>query len=146
MNVKQARCFMVTEPGGTKQFYLEGPDDVMDLLTNELHLDSIPVEQFYALYLNVKNKVTAYELISQGNLSCALVSPTAVFRGAVLNNAASFIVAHNHPSGDPTPSKEDLRVTSQLKTCGELMGIKLIDHIIVGSKNSYTSIKEIGGM
>ena len=62
MNVKHTRCFMVGEPGSTKQFYLERPDDVMDLLINELHLDSIPVEQFYALYLNVKDKVTAYVL------------------------------------------------------------------------------------
>ena len=81
--------------------------------------------------------------IFKGSLNSSLVHPREVFKEALKNSAASIIVCHNHPSGDPTPSKEDINVTKRIKECGNIMGIELLDHIIIGD-NKYISLKERG--
>ena len=103
----------------------------------ELYLprtSSLQKEQFFAVYLDVKNKIIAEELITIGILNASLIHPREVFRGAIKNFAHSVLVLHNHPSGDPTPSEEDLQVTKRLAKTGEVMGIPLMDHIILGHK------------
>ncbi len=95
-------------------------------------------EYFYILLLDVKNRVIKECMISQGILTASLVHPREVFNPAIKESAASIILIHNHPSGDPFPSKEDVELTEQLKRAGELMGIKVLDHIIVG-QDSYFS-------
>ncbi|MEK6901087.1 MAG: DNA repair protein RadC [Nanoarchaeota archaeon] len=95
---------------------------------------SLQKEQFFAVYLNVKNKIIAEEVITMGILNASLIHPREVFHGALKNLAHSVIVLHNHPSGDPTPSEEDLQVTKRLAKTGEVMGIPLIDHIILGNE------------
>ncbi|MCZ6690196.1 MAG: DNA repair protein RadC, partial [Planctomycetota bacterium] len=100
-------------------------------------------ETFYALLLDSKNRLIREEAISTGTLTASLVHPREVFRGAIKDAAAALIVAHNHPSGDPTPSREDLEVTSRLRATGELIGIPLLDHIIIGS-GRYVSLAERG--
>lgn len=103
------------------------------------------VEHFYVLYLNTKNRLTGYDLIAKGSLTCAVVHPREVFNAAIINRAASIIVAHNHPSGDPRPSVEDKELTRSLLATGMVLGIPVLDHVIIGN-NRYYSFKENGNL
>ncbi|MGG0937277.1 JAB domain-containing protein [Brevibacillus centrosporus] len=93
-------------------------------------------EQFFLICLNVRNEPTAIHTVSIGSLDSSIVHPRETFKAAVLANASSIIVAHNHPSGDPTPSQPDLDVTKRLQEAGELLGIPVLDHIIVGTEGA----------
>ena len=98
-------------------------------------------EHFVVLYLNAKNQLVHKETISMGTLNANLVHPREVFEPALKYSAAQIIAAHNHPSGDPKPSEDDLDLTKRLTEAGKMMGIDVMDHVIV-SKNSYFSFKE----
>lgn len=98
-------------------------------------------EYFKVIYLDTKNKIIADENISIGSLNASIVHPREVFKNAVKRSANSIIAMHNHPSGDPTPSREDIKITGRIKEAGELLGITLLDHIIIGD-NRYISLKE----
>ena len=98
-----------------------------------------------SLLMNTKNQVLAIKTVSVGDLSSSIVHPREVFKDAVLASAASLIIAHNHPSGDPTPSAEDIAVTRRLMDAGEILGIELLDHIIIGD-GVFVSLKERGKM
>lgn len=89
-------------------------------------------EAFYIITLNQKNNVIGVNLVSMGSLSAAIVHPREVYKMAVLQNAASIIAFHNHPSGDTEPSKEDIQITRKLVEAGEVLGITFLDHIVVG--------------
>ena len=102
-------------------------------------------EEFWVAALNVKNKPMHIQLISVGSLTMTIVHPREVFKGAILANAASIIVAHNHPSGNHKPSNEDRALTKRLKESGDLLGIRLLDHIIVGG-SGYYSFADKGGL
>ncbi|HOO12208.1 MAG TPA: JAB domain-containing protein, partial [Bacillota bacterium] len=97
------------------------------------------------LILNTKNKIVAAHEVSRGALNGSLVHPREVFKPAVLHNAAAIICFHNHPSGNPEPSKEDIETTNRLVEAGKIMGIEILDHIIV-SDDGYASLKERGVM
>jgi DNA repair protein RadC len=98
-------------------------------------------EYFIVVFLNVKNEIINYEIISKGTADSSLVHPRDVFKHAVKNNTNKIIVAHNHPSNNCNPSKADLVTTTRLVDSGKLLGINIIDHIIIGSSNYY-SFKE----
>lgn len=100
-------------------------------------------ERFFALYLNAKNRLNGIEEISRGTLTASIIHPREVYKGAIVTNSASILVAHNHPSGDPTPSREDIELTERLSTAGNILGIDLIDHMIVGA-GRYRSMREEG--
>ena len=100
-------------------------------------------ERFIALYLDARHRVRALETVSTGSLNASLVHPREVFKPAIALSAAAVIVAHNHPSGDPRPSGDDLELTGRLDRCGELLGIALLDHLVVGDAD-ITSIREYG--
>lgn len=102
-----------------------------------------PVEEFGVLVLDTRNRLKRLEVISRGSLNGSLVHPREVFREAVSSQAAGLILFHNHPSGDPTPSKEDLALTRRLKQAGSIMGIEVLDHVILG-QGQYSSFKEKG--
>ena len=102
-------------------------------------------EHFLCLYLNARNQVVHKEVISIGSLSASIVHPREVFQVAVTRVAASIILAHNHPSGDVTPSKEDIELTRRLVEAGGIMGIDILDHIIL-SESDFLSLKERGLM
>lgn len=95
-------------------------------------------EQLFALYLDATHAVAAYSLISIGVANAALMHPREIFQRAVLAGAVSFAIAHNHPSGECKPSEADHSVTKQLKQVGELLGIPLLDHVIVGDRCRYS--------
>src|SRR5581483_1406557 len=98
-------------------------------------------EMFVALLLDGKNHVLGFNVVSVGSLTAALVHPREVFKPAILGNAAALILVHNHPSGDPEPSVEDRAITSRLKEVGELVGIRVLDHIVIGD-DRYTSFAD----
>jgi len=97
-------------------------------------------EHFVSLLLNSKNQILREVIVSKGTLTASLVHPREVYSDAIRERAASIIVVHNHPSGDPAPSKEDCEITRRLKQTGDLIGIDLLDHVIVA--DSYVSMKE----
>ena len=98
-------------------------------------------EYFVAVFLNARNQIIQKEIVSVGTLSSSLVHPREVFSPAVATSAASVILAHNHPSGDVTPSREDIELTRRIVQAGEIMGIEILDHLIVGS-DRFLSMKE----
>lgn len=100
-------------------------------------------EMFCVLTLDSKNHPTALQRVSLGTLNASIVHPREVFKFAILSNAASIIACHNHPSGDPTPSIEDISISERLHESGQLLGIELLDHIILG-QNQFSSMKERG--
>ena len=100
-------------------------------------------EKFICLHLNVKNNIISYEVVSIGSLSSSLVHPREVFKGAILANASSVVFLHNHPSGDPQPSSEDKSVTGLLVKAGDILNIRVLDHIIIAGK-TYLSFIEQG--
>lgn len=103
------------------------------------------VEHFIVLLLDIKNHLLKTVRVSKGSLNANIVHPREVFRPAILEGAASIIVAHNHPSGDPGPSQNDIDITRKLKETGNMCGIELYDHLIIGD-SSYLSLKEQGLM
>lgn len=110
-------------------------------LSKSLGIHSDICENFYVFCLNNKNVVVGYRKVSQGTVSETIVHPREIFIGAILNNSSSIIVVHNHPSGILTPSTEDLSATSRILEAGQIIGIPLLDHIIVGPA-SFLSMKE----
>ena len=102
-----------------------------------------PSEVFAILCLSTKHRVIAYHEVSRGTLDATLVHPREVFKAAILANAAALVVAHVHPSGDPTPSPDDIELTRRLAAAGTLLGIEVLDHIIVGDER-YVSFRELG--
>jgi DNA repair protein RadC len=99
-------------------------------------------EHFCAAFLNSKGEVLSTRVIHIGTLNMSVVGAREVFREAVRENAASVIVAHNHPSGDPTPSPEDIAITRKLIEVGELLDVKVLDHVIIGSKGNISLMRE----
>ena len=93
--------------------------------------------------LNTKNCIIGVKDIFTGSLNNSIVHPREIFKAAINKNSASIIICHNHPSGDPTPSSEDINITLRIKECGSIIGIQLLDHIIIGN-NKYISLKEEG--
>jgi DNA repair protein RadC len=100
-------------------------------------------EEFWVLLCDVKNQVTGSAMVSRGTLDASLVHPREVFRLAIAGNAANVVFVHNHPSGDPEPSAEDVTLTERLVEAGRLLGIPVLDHIIIGDTN-YVSLAERG--
>ena len=117
------------------------PSDTLPIL--EAELSELAYERFVALALNTKNHLTAVLPVSSGSLNASIVHPRELFQRAILANAASIIVCHNHPSGDPTPSPEDIALTRKLVEAGQLVDIPILDHVILGY-GKYSSFKEMG--
>lgn len=120
---------------------ISSPSDAASLVMNKmLHLKQ---EILKVLLLNKKNIIIGERDVFKGSLDSSIVHPREIFNVAIRNSAASIIICHNHPSGDSTPSQEDVNITLRIKECGNIIGIQLLDHIIVGN-NNYVSLKEKG--
>lgn len=100
-------------------------------------------EHFWRIDLDARSKVLGYEVVSIGTISASLVHPRELFKGAILNNAAAIIIAHNHPSQDTTPSAEDKEVTRRIQKAGEILGIPLLDHMVLAD-DRFHSFKDSG--
>ncbi|MDU6173590.1 MAG: DNA repair protein RadC [Clostridium perfringens] len=121
------------------QVKISKPSDVAELVLDELRM--LRQEVLILITLDTKNKVISKKEVFKGGLNSSLVHPREIFREAVKDSAASIIICHNHPSGDPTPSRDDINITTRLKECGKMMGIELLDHLIIGD-NRFISLKE----
>ena len=120
---------------------ISSPKNAYEMIKEQL--EGLDREQFIIVCLNTKNEPTNISVVSVGSLNKAIVHPREVFKTAILSNAASIMAFHNHPSGETTPSQQDIQLTNRLYEAGELLGIKLLDHLIIGD-NSFTSLKEKG--
>ena len=126
---------------GNNKVTLSSPKGVADLLAPEMQF--LDREHFKVVLLNTKNKVITIETVSIGSLNSTIVHPREIYKNPIKYSAASIIIAHNHPSGDPTPSAEDIEITKRLYEVGKLLGIELLDHVIIGD-GDYFSFKEKG--
>ena len=142
-----SRVVLVKEKGAMYdvQKKIESPYDAYKAITEITKVQEEAQEVFGILILNNKNKIVAVHEVSRGALNSSLVHPREVFKPAVLHNAAAIVCFHNHPSGDPEPSKVDFEITTRLVEAGKIMGIEVLDHIIVGD-DRYVSLKEMGVM
>jgi DNA repair protein RadC len=122
-----------------KNRQISSPQEAVNLVRD--FLENSDREQLIVCCLDTKNQPTIINTVSIGSLNSSIVHPREVFKTAILGNSASIIIFHNHPSGDPTPSKEDVNITKRLSESGKILGINLIDHIILGDKN-YISLKD----
>ena len=118
---------------------IRSPQDVFNLMSAEMGF--LVQEHLRVLLLNTKNEVLATHEIYKGNVNSAVVRVSEVLRPAVRENCPNIVIVHNHPSGDPTPSPEDILVTRQIRTCAEMMDIELLDHIVIGNQR-FVSLKE----
>ena len=116
------------------------PAQVYELFRN---LSRESKENFICLHLDAKHKLLCFDRVAVGTLDGSLVHPREVFKGALLSSAASVILLHNHPSGDPAPSQEDREVSRRLVVAGKLLGVPVLDHVIIG-ESSYYSFRETG--
>ena len=120
---------------------VSSPNDAYEMIREQLK--DLDREQFIIACLNTKNEPTNISVVAVGTLNKAIVHPREVFKTAILSNAASIMAFHNHPSGETTPSQQDIQLTNRLYEAGELLGIKLLDHLIIGD-GTFTSLKEKG--
>jgi DNA repair protein RadC len=123
------------------RYVIRSPEDGANYCMEEMRF--LSQEHFVCLYLNTKNQVLQKTTVFIGSLNASIVHPREVFKEAFRRSAASIICLHNHPSGDPSPSREDIEVTKRLVECGKIIGIEVLDHIIIG-EHKYVSLKEKG--
>lgn len=123
------------------KFRISGPKDAFNIMFPKLR--GLQKEKFIVLILNTKNEIIKEEVISIGSLNASIVHPREVFKPAIECSAASIILIHNHPSGDPSPSREDIMITEKLVEGGKILGIDVLDHVIVGEQK-YVSLKDEG--
>jgi DNA repair protein RadC len=126
---------------------LDSPDRIADMLREENR--HYRVEQFQIVLLDTRRRLISVEMISSGTLDTLLVHPREVFQAAISANASAIVLAHNHPSGDPTPSEADIRVTRDLIRAGQILKIEILDHIILGQRSDerardFVSLRELG--
>ncbi|HOT92276.1 MAG TPA: DNA repair protein RadC [Anaerolineae bacterium] len=131
------RRLMIESP--EERFQIRAPQDAANLVMPLLgHKEQ---EHFMVLYLDTRNRVLDQEILYKGSLNTSLVRVAEVFRGAVRRNCAGVIIAHNHPSGDPTPSAEDIALTRRLVEAGKLLEVEVLDHVVIGH-NRFVSLRE----
>ena len=124
-----------------QRYTIRSPEDAANFLMQDM--TSLQQEHFVVLFLNVKNQILHKKTIFVGSLNASIVHPREIFREAVKRSAASIICSHNHPSGVPTPSPEDIDVTTRLYEAGKIVGVDLLDHVIIGD-HQFISMKEKG--
>lgn len=124
-----------------KDFKIKSPSDVANLFDDSSFREKQEIVKLISL--NTKNIVISIKEVFKGGLNSSIVHPREIFKEALSISAASIVLCHNHPSGDPTPSIEDINITKRIKKCGDVMGIELLDHVILGS-DKFISLKEKG--
>ena len=124
-----------------KRKVIKTPEDAASVVMEEMRY--LKKEHFRIILLNVKNHLLSVDDVSIGSLSASVVHPREIFRISIKKSASAIILVHNHPSGDPTPSQEDINITRRIFEAGKIVGIDVLDHIIIGD-GKFTSLKEIG--
>lgn len=138
-NISVYRCMLVKERTLSYQEGISQAGDIVEA-AKALGFMEFSEEAFGIFYLDAKGHIIGFSEVSRGDLSSTMVHPREVFKRALLTNCSAIIAVHNHPSGDTEPSEEDIETTNRLVDAGNLIGIKVLDHIIVGFKNTYCSL------
>lgn len=133
---------MVEDPPLLSKEHLNSPEKVVGFMADELR--KYDRELCCVLNMKSKSQVINMNIVSMGTLDQALIKPREVFKSSILSNAAFIVLMHNHPSGECTPSKEDILLTKRLRECGEMLGIPVVDHIITGDEGKYYSFAREG--
>lgn len=139
--IEYAKIRLVKETSEMERVQVRAPEDIAKVLYD--YFADIPCEHFVVLALNTANVIVGQITLTTGGLAASIVEPRAVFQYAILQNAAALIFAHNHPSGNLEPSREDIRITRQLVEAGKLLGIPVHDHLVIHGK-TYVSMAERG--
>jgi DNA repair protein RadC len=134
----------VSEP--VPQKWVNTPKDSLPLLRTIFADLDADQEHFCLLTLNIQNKVTGYKVISSGGMSGTEIDFRLLFRAALALGGTSILIAHNHPSGNPTPSQEDIAITQRIKSAADLLGFTLLDHIVLGDGIRYASLRSDGNL
>ncbi len=122
-----------------------GPDDVCGLLWDHVFATA-PREKFVACLLNTANVVQTFVVVAKGTINSTIISPREIYQAALLDNASAIICAHNHPSGNPEPSRDDVQITRQIGEAGAALNVPCHDHLIVTGEETYTSLAERGAL
>jgi DNA repair protein RadC len=133
---------VIKEVEAAEKYIIRSPEDAAKVAAE--FIGDEDREVFFVMCLNTKNHVVAVHRCHVGGLNASLVVPREVFKSAILNNSASIIVSHQHPSQDVSPSREDVEVTRRIAECGKILGIEVLDHVIVNAAADYYSMKEKG--
>ena len=145
--MKWSKLMIVKDSGkeAVKRYSITSSKDIYNLATRTLsaYFGGHNREEFVIILLDGKNRMSTIHSVSVGCLTASIVHPREVFKMAILGNAASLILCHNHPSGDANPSNEDIEITKRLVAAGDLLGIKILDHVIIG-EGSYVSFADKG--
>jgi DNA repair protein RadC len=128
--------------------YARTPEEINDCCRD---MKDASQEMFVVICLNTRNRIISRQMISLGIQDSTLVHPREVFKAAIMQSSAAIVLVHNHPSGDPSPSAEDIKLTRQLVQAGQIIGIKVLDHVIIGRKDSqvtrdFMSLRECSGV
>lgn len=134
---------LIRESGPWYTEKITSPEDVARIMRDHMDMGNLDREHFVVLYLDRKNHVNAIQTVSIGGLHSSLVHPREVFKPAIVASSAAIILVHNHPSGDSTPSTEDINITRRLIEAGKILGIEVLDHVVIGN-NEYKSLKALG--
>ena len=140
--IEKVKLRVEREVTDDKVISITWPSHVAELKLIKGELLTSDREIFLALHLNTKHRLLSYEVVSVGCLYSSVVHPREIFKGAILSNAHSLILCHNHPSGEVEPSVSDLKLTQRLKMAGDIIGIEVLDHMIFGSEKKFLSMKE----
>ena len=140
------RISLTREPGVTlaERPSMEAPAQAAPILRQ--YIGDIDREVFVLAMLTVRHRVLGLHTVSVGCLTASLVHPREVFKPAILSGSAALVIAHNHPSGDPEPSAEDLALTRRLAAAGSLLGIEVLDHLVIGEAGRFVSLRERGAL
>jgi DNA repair protein RadC len=134
---------LVRESGPWYAEKIASPDDVARIMRDHIDIENLDREHFIVLHLSCKNNINAIQTVSIGGLHSSLVHPREVFKAAILTSSAAIILVHNHPSGDPTPSTEDINITRRIIEAGKILGIEVLDHVVIGL-DRFASLKVLG--
>jgi len=143
VNIQRYSLKLVKESGGRYKLedkVIRQPDDAYKIFTEIMELNRKTEEVFAMITLDSKCKLIGTFEVSTGTINSGIVTPREVFKRAIVHNSASLILAHNHPSGDPEPSREDIEVTNKLMETGKIVGINVLDHLVIGD-GRYLSLK-----
>jgi len=148
MKIQNVRLKLIRENIGeynSREFNISSPQSVVEVMNNVFDFANDTVENFCCMFLDTKHKVIGLDVIGRGVVDGCLVSPRDVIQKALMVNASALIISHNHPSANTKPSNDDIAVTDRIRKACDIMGIRLLDHIIVGDTNyNYYSFKEQG--
>lgn len=146
IEIKEVKSVYVTKVEYKNLDPVRYPGDVADFIKNHFELDTDPQENLVAAFLDSKNRIIRVARIFRGTFNSCTVATRDVLYAALKVGAAAVIIAHNHPSGDPEPSTEDVLFTRKLKQAGEVLSLDVLDHLVIGGSGKFVSLKERGAL